>query len=173
VKQENEVDENQTSAVPSAEMKPTSELSAAHPVLVIERDRWLRGDLRNSMLLRDADGKMCCLGFDCIRRGLRSDQIRNVYTPEDLLVEEVVAPESLGDLIVSDEERLYAYRHAGAVEELMEVNDNPQMNESEREQRITELFDVLGVVVEFVDTKPDTNSVASTGTAEPDGFERI
>ena len=39
--------------------------------LKIDRRTWLRGEgASQSFLLREADGKMCCLGFACLAAGL-------------------------------------------------------------------------------------------------------
>ena len=52
--------------------------------LVIDRTRWLRGEgPEESALLRPTDNKMCCLGFDALRRGLTSDEIKGVEAPKN------------------------------------------------------------------------------------------
>src|SRR5689334_3499645 len=55
--------------------------------LVLDPVTWYRGmGDDESSLRRVADGRMCCLGFDCIRRGLRADDITDKAVPSDVPV---------------------------------------------------------------------------------------
>lgn len=63
--------------------------------LVLDPKRWLRGRLawrkddgfleKNSYLLRERDGRMCCLGFECVRRGLSESTIAGAGLPSEVL----------------------------------------------------------------------------------------
>jgi len=59
-------------------MKPKKRLAT----LVLDPDTWLRGEGSiPSALLRPYDGKMCCLGFECLRRGADKRAIESVKIP--------------------------------------------------------------------------------------------
>lgn len=68
--------------------------------VIVDRKRWLHGEGRDgfSVLYREEDGKMCCIGFACVEAGMTIDQITNVTTlaalPTDIKI-----PESLKPLI--------------------------------------------------------------------------
>lgn len=49
--------------------------------VTVERHRWYRGQKQGSMLLRNQDNKMCCLGFAALACGLGPKQIRGIPTP--------------------------------------------------------------------------------------------
>lgn len=119
---------------------------------VIERDRWLRGDEENSRLLRPSDGKMCCLGFYGLACGLSEERILDVGEPcelsrafPDWLVENV--PNDW-NARYPDEPELLTH-NTGAASSLMSDNDSTEIDDSERERRITETFAFHGVEVEF------------------------
>lgn len=119
--------------------------------LVIERDKWLRGDqvaLGGSYLLRKSDGKMCCLGFYCKAKGVAEKDIRGISTPSGLYqLRDESLPEllELPDDIVDDEHRA---KNNDICDELMDVNDR-KMDEKEREKDIIRLFSKINVDVEF------------------------
>ena len=55
--------------------------------LIIDRSKWLRGEgPSRSYLLRAEDGKMCCLGFECLLRGQKEDDILLVKMPSAILI---------------------------------------------------------------------------------------
>lgn len=46
---------------------------------IISESKWLHGDDKESFLLRESDGKMCCLGFFALQcNGLMPCEINNV-----------------------------------------------------------------------------------------------
>lgn len=50
--------------------------------LVIDRSKWLRGEGSNaSRLLRESDGKMCCLGMYGLACGLTPEDLLESHTP--------------------------------------------------------------------------------------------
>ena len=66
--------------------------------LVIDRQRWLRGEgVDESYLLRKHDCKMCCLGFYCLLLDLTPEEIVGKTTPAQLDVE---IPSALHELVV-------------------------------------------------------------------------
>lgn len=45
--------------------------------VIVDRTKWLRGEgSRASKLLREQDGKMCCMGFASLAAGYTEDQIK-------------------------------------------------------------------------------------------------
>ena len=104
--------------------------------LVIDRSRWLHGEGANaSYLLRETDGKMCCLGFLALQCGAVEDDIRASREPSEVSIE---WPERLSE-------------HATC---LMIENDNIEDTDNEREAGLTTIFTKMGIEVEFVDGSP-------------------
>lgn len=131
--------------------------------LVIDRQRWLRGETANkSYLLRLEDCKMCCLGFYCLMLGFTEEEIQNLTTPSastHLCSETSLDP--LIDYIEGDEEIEDHYTDSQLCEYFTALNDSPLQqqdfgyryleNEQEREEQIATLFrKELGVEVEFI-----------------------
>ena len=114
--------------------------------LVIDRTKWLRGEGKGQLLVppfsqegfpEPNGGKMCCLGFECIRLGVSPQKIMgagmpNIFTDREGLSEWLF---EVGDSDVNNAAR---------------TNDNVLLTEPEREQRISEIFALHGVEVEFV-----------------------
>lgn len=108
--------------------------------LVIDRAKWLRGetDLR-SYLLREADGKMCCLGFLALACGAEVDDICSYSSPKD--THNVSWPDGLlGDMDCKQNTEVCGT--------LMNIND--RVSDEEREIRLTEEFKKLDIEVEFI-----------------------
>lgn len=128
--------------------------------VTIPRSKWLRGEgSMDSFLLRGRDGKMCCVGFMCLARGV----------PVDVLVGEKTVRE-LGDWMCGDEgsdvlfHPLYSINDveegrslaAAAIDEilmaesLMDIAKAP-MTPALRESEIIRRAKDLGFDVTFVD----------------------
>lgn len=124
--------------------------------LIIDRQRWLRGEgPSKSCLLRAEDGKMCCLGFDLLRRGFTAEQITNVAGPESLGVEVPGLTHSFsveGIIRTQTCEELMAFNDAAAkgMEDEVEGHEEIVADEAEREAKIVALYAGIGVEVEFV-----------------------
>lgn len=115
--------------------------------LVIDRSKWYRGKGGEDSRLLLADGQMCCLGFDLLRRGLQPQDIRGVGTPDQLNAEE----DALAGLITVCEECGSSHYELSAVGEgLVDTNDLTTLDEPTREAKLTALFAEIGVDVEFV-----------------------
>ncbi len=54
-------------------------------VLTIILEKWDRGSPYVSKLLTFETGKMCCLGFECIARGIPDRQIKGIVMPYQVL----------------------------------------------------------------------------------------
>lgn len=111
--------------------------------LVIDRAKWLRGQGGGS-LLEPQSGKMCCLGFECLRLGFTENDISNKGYPSNILKvmdETIRLPEYLRGYLI--EENCFCTQAA-------KVNDTKGLNEFEREVKIKELFAGVGIEVEFI-----------------------
>jgi len=103
--------------------------------LTIDRDRWRRGGIRRNhthgptYLLND-EGYMCCLGFDALACGVTPYEMRGAYGPGEVTT-------------MSDEYRETRWR-SGVVLDAMEVNDNPNLSELERETKLIPLLKAIG-----------------------------
>lgn len=116
--------------------------------LVIERDRWLRGEgSSDSYLLRDSDGKMCCLGFYALACGLMKIQIANVTDPAGARRPTKAFEDALVHIPLNPEEMPLG--NSQAAKDLMSANDSIELEDNEREQRLERLFAKIGVQVEF------------------------
>lgn len=136
--------------------------------VVVDRSKWLRGEgAVNSFLLRESDGKMCCLGF----------VLKQAYdkTDEDLLqfkapsctrksqadgtrVGKSVQHPGYGTPLLSSE----GYEETAAISNAMEVNDLREKDfsvasgqffvdsEESRERRLIELLATVDIELEFV-----------------------
>ena len=114
-------------------------------LLVIDRGRWLRGEgPKDSFLKRQRDGKMCCLGFEALRRGYTEEDIMGASGPwADIVGWEGLLEKNLG--------RLTTPFPTQTCQQMMLVNDDRYLPEEQREQQLKELFLKVGVQVEFVD----------------------
>ena len=123
----------------------------------IERSKWLRGEGSDrSKLLREEDGKMCCLGQVMRQLGFSNETLMDQGAPTDVdgdcpveaLVEldsEEVGCDEDGDPII---ERTRGSHEA--VYSMMSVNDEPGSDEL-REKQLSELAQQAGFSLKFVD----------------------
>lgn len=120
--------------------------------LVIDRSTWLRGEEDAGLLLREADGRRCCLGFLGVSCGIDDDAMASIGCPR-----EVASTEWPAWLVTSEEtEDEYGdaelRRHDSATaDRLMAINDDGDLSEPEREKRLAAIFAKHDVEVEFVD----------------------
>lgn len=106
--------------------------------LMIDRAQWLRGDKR-SCLLRVEDRKMCCLGFLGLACGAVKDEITACPSPSS------ACKQALWPSGLLDEEG----NNTLTCGSLMNVNDDPTLSDTEREAKLTHLFQQLNIEVEF------------------------
>lgn len=125
--------------------------------LVIDRSKWLRGEgSSNSKLLRESDGKMCCLGFYAKQCGYTDEEILQRAAPGDVARTKGVR-QGFEPLISSGtgcqcEECRNTPRlvNSSLCSELMNVNDDETVLDAERERFIAGVLEWIGVEVEFV-----------------------
>lgn len=114
----------------------------------IDRKLWLRGEgATKSALIREADGKMCCLGFFGIACGLSVNDLMGQKQPSDVKG----YPSWLMSTYTNEFDKL---NHTGCsmdCHNLMSNNDTDGIDDNERERRIISSFANNDVQVEFVD----------------------
>jgi hypothetical protein len=114
--------------------------------LTIRRSQWLRGEgSHRSCLLRSTDSKMCCLGFYALAVGCTSEDIADVKIPSLLEVKQIrlegLTERGIGDTL----------DNSSLCWDLVATNDNESLGDSERERKLTALFQTLGTQVQFID----------------------
>ena len=115
--------------------------------LTIDRLEWLRGEgpLR-SKLLRDSDGKRCCVGIYAQALGVPDEKILDCAWPNRMGE----------DILIWDSETWWCAEEAPwlhnecAAPGLANINDDPELNEVTREQLITGRFAEHDVEVTFI-----------------------
>lgn len=116
----------------------------------IKRDRWLRGEgSQYSWLLESETRHMCCLGFMCLAFGFTEEDILRVRAPQETRI----ASEDTG----LDDNPLFTfhvdkarYINSMLTDEAMNVNDDPDITDLEREEKLIEMFKDHGIKLEFV-----------------------
>lgn len=102
----------------------------------ITRSKWLRGEgPQYSQLLRERDGKMCCLGQICEQLGVSREKLVGRVYPRQLVN---IYGEKLPQWLVA------------SVEMAME-NDHMAISDVRREENLKMLASVRGVNLVFVD----------------------
>lgn len=106
--------------------------------LTIDRSKWLHGEGgMESALLRARDGKMCCLGFLAKSLGASDESIKDYTGPSR--TSKIPWPASL------------IHTHQGSLSDTMiRANDEIDKVEEERESELIDLFQSIGIEVEFV-----------------------
>ena len=116
----------------------------------ITRSEWLRGEGPDcSYLHRASDDKECCLG-QFLRRvhGVPAAQLLGSRTPRDMLHR---LPKTAKKDVSSRMKTADGAAHRLAVINLMTINDQPRMLETEREAQIEAGFASLGYAITFED----------------------
>lgn len=111
--------------------------------LVIDRKIWLRGEGKApSRLVRQSDGKQCCLGIYLLACGMPHASLLNAAVPIDVTRE---IPEEAHWLFSDDASSLMIYNDA-----LIREGEEVAVVEAIREKHITELFAKHRIDVTFV-----------------------
>jgi hypothetical protein len=129
--------------------------------LTIVRSMWIRGGGQDSKLLREEDNKRCCLGFLAAACGLIDEAIREVAEPGNVSMTATDAASEewtmhIATIVDDPDEEGYedgplVVQQLDLAERLIAVNDDAQLSEEDREDRIARLMSVAGVEVEYVD----------------------
>jgi hypothetical protein len=111
---------------------------------VIKRSNWLRGEgSDDSYLLRESDGKMCCLGFYLESLGCPLELLDGAQGPSDVPIK--VRPKK-GKWLINDDPSLCSIE----CNELIKANDEAG-DDGVREEEIIRLFAKEGITVKFED----------------------
>ena len=107
--------------------------------LIIDRKTWRTGDYGRNKTgdgdtkLFNNEGYMCCLGFECLRRGFSKEQILNMYGPCDL-----------------DDNPLSGQEGEKFVTDAININDDVNSTLKEKEAQIKKLFAEHNIDVQFI-----------------------
>lgn len=116
---------------------------------VVRREKWMRGLNKYDTRLLDDDGKMCCLGFVCVQCGMAPETIHDLGTPEDVASYDCGSPEPVtGVLGFYDDERGRWCDNA-LTRDAISINDDGDIDDAERERRLSELFAKHGYEMVF------------------------
>lgn len=104
--------------------------------LVIKREFWLRGEgTSNSYLLRSFDKKMCCLGFLARSCGYGVTEINEMCTPSG--VAKIYGDHFPYSVLIHKDINVL---NSDMTIEAMGINDDKYLSESDREEKLTRLF---------------------------------
>lgn len=126
--------------------------------LTIDRNTWLRGE-SDSNLLRESDGKMCCLGQLSKQCNIADEVILdegalNGPLNKDKLSTEYINHPVIGKLLKEIYKDTTANKTVyGSTDEafkLMKINDRFNISEEEREKELVEEFKTIDIEVEFI-----------------------
>ena len=109
--------------------------------LTIDRDIWLRGE-NDSYLLRQSDGRQCCLGIYLESCGLSPHWM---IGKQEATLLDVELPEQAEWLI-----REGKHFNSEVAGELMSTNDDRNLSEENREEEIIRLFSTVCITVRFI-----------------------
>ena len=103
----------------------------------VSRSKWLRGEgYENTFLLREKDGKMCCLGFLAMSLGNSTKRLKNTPSP----CEGMNFPKTLS----------YKNGNTKQCALIQQINDDKSVTDQERERDLKREFSFCGINVEFV-----------------------
>lgn len=116
--------------------------------LVIDRKKWLRGEGRDSYLLRPSDGKQCCLGFLGLACGYKPADLHARMSPLSTFNlqkdSKWCIPVGHKDTATNGEEM-----HSAIILELTRINDHMYMTDDAREHDLKQAFASVGIEVTF------------------------
>ena len=130
--------------------------------LIIDRETWCRGSMGpcgdgDSRLLR-SDGLKCCLGFECLSRGLPEELILGAFYPSTVRVAIALGVESW--MLRRDQHWRSDGKIADRFESLAVFNDAAGVDDPTREAWLTEGFRVLADTrLVFVDTRAEAEKL--------------
>ena len=108
--------------------------------VTVKLDNWLRGE-KDSMLYRDRDGKMCCLGFVAIASGLTRGNITDCACPYEVETDDLRG--LWGKLLDSPgDDSVFAHK-------AMQINDSLDLTDEARQEKLIALFAENGIELVF------------------------
>jgi hypothetical protein len=115
---------------------------------VVDRSKW-----GPSALLRNGDDCMCCLGQHALACGVPAEKMRDMGMPESVLHTLSDVSEGYRDFALSVKD----------LEEIAAINDSLCYTPSQKEERLIEAFENLGIAVSF---EGDLSNAMKDGSAE-------
>lgn len=112
---------------------------------VIDRRKWLRGESDesfDSFLLREDDGKMCCLGFFAKSCGLKNDDIGNTQAPDNRIKKH---KEKFPKWFFEKN-----HQKSKDLQSLIDINDDESIEDEIRENIIKHIFKSHNINVKFI-----------------------
>jgi hypothetical protein len=130
------------------------------------RDKWLRGDPKNSCLLND-QGCRCCLGFLGQEVDIADRHQLSVGLPHEVSYQSADAakkwPVGLLEATDADDDSSEHFRESTVCNSIVHINDNKRLTDEERETKLTEQFASVGIDVEFRDgTGPEAQAAVAS-----------
>lgn len=116
--------------------------------LRIDRKRWARGGINGDAALLNDDQAMCCLGFACRKLGVPEKAMFNIGTPVRLATE----PNLRGNLetLIRRARTGGGYVDRMNTDEAVAINDDQDIDDTEREAKLKPVLAKLGFDVYFV-----------------------
>lgn len=121
--------------------------------LVIDRQKWYRGQLYGSKLLRKGDQRMCCLGFYALACGLKPDNIVEVSTPSAMHYEGLISHSP----VEIPQEMLWLFNDKPGAgfqckyeRDIVLLNDGTSYTDEQREKLLTKAFAAHNINVTFI-----------------------
>lgn len=115
----------------------------------IKRSEWYRGKGSDDSRLLNEDKQKCCLGFYSLSCGLRSQDIRDMASPYDVIEEHNKLWKSF--LITEPDESNELDWNSRDANQLMSINDDEKTSDAHKEKKIITMFKKHGIAVKFVD----------------------
>lgn len=118
--------------------------------LIIDRTKWRTGSCgetatgKGDTALLNKEGFMCCLGFECLRRGFTEDEISGQPEPETMIFDDRFEKDRFGDM-VND-----SGHNKSWVDQAISINDDILTTLKEKEEKIQKIFAGQGIEVEFI-----------------------
>lgn len=118
--------------------------------LIIDRTKWRTGSYgetatgKGDTALLNKEGFMCCLGFECLRRGLNEDEILGQPEPETMIFDDRFEKDRFGDM-VND-----SGHNRSWVDQAISINDDMLTSLKEKEEKIQKIFAGQCIEVEFI-----------------------
>ncbi len=111
---------------------------------VIDRTKWLRGEGNSkSALLRESDGKMCCLGQIALEAGFTEDEIRNKIEPCSIGWTQFTTKN------LNNTADIIAFSNKKHTLDMMSINDAALIKDEFREKRLIELAKEINIDLSF------------------------
>jgi hypothetical protein len=127
--------------------------------LIIDRKKWRTGGdgyalnrQKGHTSLYNDRGYSCCLGFYCRKiGGIRNNVLLDVGSPDNLNIKDFTKIE----LLVSRNSRDEVYSDSVFSQEAIDINDDPDLSNEERESTIIEHFKKVDIEVIFKNKYPE------------------